>query len=506
MDVHRLPDGAVLIVGAGLAGLFLALKLAPRRCVVLSPAPFGQAASSAWAQGGLAAALAPEDSPQSHAHDTIVAGAGLVDPVIAMLIATEGPARVRDLLDIGVPFDKNADGSLSLSMEAAHSHARVARVAGDLAGREIMSSLIKAVRACDHITLVEGVGARALLQHSDGRIGGVFAQNGREVRIEADETVFATGGSGGLFAVTTNPVEAAGQGLGMAARCGALIGDAEFVQFHPTAIDVGKDPAPLATEALRGDGAILVNRDGQPFMQRYHPLKDLAPRDIVARAVAIESAGEGGAFLDCTKAVGKHFPDHFPTVFASCMAATIDPRTQAIPVTPAAHYHMGGIVTDVWGKTSLEGLSAIGECASTGVHGANRLASNSLLEAVVFANRVAQRLRDAPSPGKAGGSYQGSGKLAPENRQALRTAMSAKAGVVRDAHGLNALLETIETLSQPDGHTNEIVTAQLIATSALARTESRGGHYRSDFPQTSDRAKRTFNSLPRRGLTSTLTD
>jgi L-aspartate oxidase len=497
MDVHRLPDGAVLIVGAGLAGLFLALKLAPRRCVVLSPAPFGQAASSAWAQGGLAAALAPEDSPQSHAHDTIVAGAGLVDPVIAMLIATEGPARVRDLLDIGVPFDKNPDGSLSLSMEAAHSHARVARVAGDLAGREIMSSLIKAVRACDHITLVEGVGARALLQHSDGRIGGVFAQNGREVRIEADETVFATGGSGGLFAVTTNPVEAAGQGLGMAARCGALIGDAEFVQFHPTAIDIGKDPAPLATEALRGDGAILVNRNGQPFMQRYHPLKDLAPRDIVARAVAIESAGEGGAFLDCTKAVGQHFPDHFPTVFASCMAATIDPRTQAIPVTPAAHYHMGGIVTDVWGKTSLEGLSAIGECASTGVHGANRLASNSLLEAVVFANRVAQRLRDAPSSGKAGGTYQGSGKLAPEGRQALRTAMSAKAGVVRDAHGLNALLETIETLSQPNGPTNELVTAKLIATSALARKESRGGHYRADFARTDDIAKRTFVTRPR---------
>ncbi len=497
MHIHRLPDGAVLIVGAGLAGLFLALKLAPRRCVVLSPAPFGQAASSAWAQGGLAAALAPEDSAQSHADDTIAAGAGLVDPVIAMLIATEGPARVRDLLDIGVPFDKNADGSLSLSLEAAHSHPRVARVAGDLAGREIMSSLIKAVRACDHITLLEGVGARALLQNSDGRIGGVYAQNGHEVRIEADETVFATGGSGGLFAVTTNPVEAAGQGLGMAARCGALIGDPEFVQFHPTAIDIGKDPAPLATEALRGEGAILVNRDGRGFMTRYHLQADLAPRDIVARAVAIESAGEGGAFLDCTKAVGSHFPEHFPTVFASCMAANIDPRTAPIPVTPAAHYHMGGIVTDMWGKTSLEGLSAIGECASTGVHGANRLASNSLLEAVVFANRVADRLRVATPSGKAGGSFQAGSKLSIEQRQNLRHAMSAKAGVVRNAAGLSDLLRTLDQINDasPSLESNEVVTARLIAQGALAREESRGGHFRSDYPEAVEPAKRSFVSL-----------
>jgi L-aspartate oxidase len=496
MDIHRLPDGAVLIIGAGLAGLFLALKLAPRRCVVLSPAPVGQAASSAWAQGGLAAALAPEDSPESHAADTVNAGAGLVDPVIAMLIATEGPARVRDLLEIGVPFDKNPDGSLALSMEAAHSHARVARVAGDLAGREIMASLIKAVRASDHISLIEGVGARALLQHGDGRIGGVFAQNGREVRIEADETVFATGGSGGLFAVTTNPVEAAGQGLGMAARCGALVSDPEFVQFHPTAIDIGKDPAPLATEALRGDGAILVNRDGTPFMDRYHPLKDLAPRDIVARAVAIEAAGEGGAFLDCRQAIGEHFPEAFPTVFASCMAAQIDPRYALIPIAPAAHYHMGGIVTDMWGQTTLAGLSAIGECASTGVHGANRLASNSLLEAVVFANRTADRLRFAAPNGKAGGSYQPSPALSPDNRKILRHAMSAQAGVVRDAKGLSNLIDTIDEMGTANGISNEVVTARLIATCALARHESRGGHYRADYPEPINPAKRSFVTLP----------
>jgi L-aspartate oxidase len=496
VETLRLPPGTVLIVGAGLAGLFLALKLAPRKCVVLSPAPFGQAASSAWAQGGLAAALAPEDSPQSHARDTINAGAGLVDPVVAMLIAQEGPARVRDLLDIGVPFDRHDDGSLALSMEAAHSHARVARVAGDLAGREIMASLIKAVRSCEHITLVEGVSARALLQQDNGQIGGILAQNGKTIRIEADETVFATGGASGLFRVTTNPIEAAGQGLAMAARCGALLADLEFVQFHPTAIDIGRDPAPLATEALRGEGAILINTDGTPFMERYHHLKDLAPRDIVARAVASENLAGRGALLDCTSTVGAEFPDHFPTVFAACQSAGIDPRIAPIPVAPAAHYHMGGIVTDVWGATTLEGLSAIGECASTGVHGANRLASNSLLEAVVFANRVGERLREGTVKAGAGGNCQAPLSLPQEDRLALRTAMSDKAGVVRNASGLNDLLDLIDDFKQRLGPANELLTARLIAQSALSRCESRGGHFRSDFTQTDTTARRSFQTLP----------
>ncbi len=495
MDTQRLKDGSVLIIGAGLAGLFLALKLAPRPCVVVSPAPFGQAASSAWAQGGLAAALAPEDSAQSHAKDTIAAGAGLVDPIVAMLIAKDGPARVRDLLDLGVAFDRHEDGSLALSLEAAHSHPRVARVAGDLAGREIMVNLIKAVRACDHITLVEGVAARALLQTEAGRIGGVLAMNGRPIRVEAEETVLATGGSGGLFRVTTNPVEAAGQGLGMAARAGALVADAEFVQFHPTAMDLGRDPAPLATEALRGEGARLVNLDGTPFMAGYHYLGDLAPRDSVARAVASEIGAGRGAYLDCRRAIGAGFPDHFPTVFAACATAGLDPRTDLIPIAPAAHYHMGGIVTDVWGKTTLDGLSAIGECASTGVHGANRLASNSLLEAVVFAHRVAERLRDTPSGGEAGGDVASIAPLPAEALQLLRTEMTAKAGVVRDAAGLVSLIGTIENLKAQHGPTNELVTAGLIAEGALARQESRGGHYRSDFPEELDPAKRSFVTL-----------
>ena len=371
----------------------------------------------------------------------------------------------------------------------------MARVAGDLAGREIMANLIKAVRACDHITLVEGVAARALLQTETGRIGGVLAMNGRPIRLEAEETVLATGGSGGLFRVTTNPVEAAGQGLGMAARAGALVADAEFVQFHPTAMDFGRDPAPLATEALRGEGAQLVNLDGTPFMTGYHYLGDLAPRDSVARAVASEIAAGRGAYLDCRAAIGAGFPDHFPTVFAACAAAGLDPRTDLIPIAPAAHYHMGGIVTDVWGKTTLDGLSAIGECASTGVHGANRLASNSLLEAVVFANRVAERLRDTPSGRQAGGDAASIAPLPADALQVLRTEMTAKAGVVRDAAGLTSLVDTIQDLKAQNGPTNELVTAGLIAEGALARRESRGGHYRSDFPKELDPAKRSFVTL-----------
>jgi L-aspartate oxidase len=304
--------------------------------------------------------------------------------------------------------------------------------------------------------------------------------------------VLATGGSGGLFRVTTNPVEAAGQGLGMAARCGALVADAEFVQFHPTAIDIGRDPAPLATEALRGEGATLVNADGSLFMERYHPLKDLAPRDIVARAVASESLAGRGAFLDCRSAVGSAFPEHFPTVFAACQSAGIDPRVDLIPVAPAAHYHMGGLVTDMWGATTLPGLTAIGECASTGVHGANRLASNSLLEAVVFAERAAIRLREDSSTGAPGGSCEPPPKLPPEARATLRAAMSAKAGVVRDAAGLSSLLSDIDTLQADHGLSNDLVTARLIATGALARQESRGGHYRADFPDTDEVGERAF--------------
>ncbi len=478
------PDTDVLIIGAGLAGLFLALKLAPRPCLVISPAPLGTAASSAWAQGGLAAALDPADSPAEHAADTVAAGAGLVDPRIAELIATEGPSRVIDLLELGVPFDRTKDGALALSLEAAHSRPRVARVAGDLAGRAIMDALTHAATACPSIKVMEGARAVALLQDDNGRIAGVVLSrlDGTHEAATARETVLCTGGSGGLFQVTTNPPEARGDALAMAFGAGALIADTEFVQFHPTALDVGRDPAPLATEALRGEGSILVNRDGTPFMARYHALAELAPRDHVARAIHAERAAGRGAFLDATKAVGAHFPEHFPTVFKACSLAGIDPRSDLMPISTAAHYHMGGIVSDVWGRSTVDGLSVCGECASTGAHGANRLASNSLLEAVVFAERIARRLSDRVLDAPRTAHAIIPPELPQAALQALRSAMADHCGVVRDRSGLATLLDLLDKLSAKHGETRSLLAARLIAWPALQRRESRGGHYRSDHP------------------------
>jgi L-aspartate oxidase len=474
----------VLIVGAGLAGLFLALKLAPRRVTVLSQAPLGLASSSAWAQGGLAAALAPEDDPALHAKDTVEAGAGLVDPVVARLIADEGPARVMDLIALGVPFDRTEDGRLAQSLEAAHSRPRVVRVSGDLAGKAIMDALIAAARAAAHIEVIENARARALLTDANGRVRG--ALNGGAL-FEAEAVVLATGGVGGLFAVTTNPPEAMGQGLAMAARAGALIADPEFVQFHPTAIDVGRDPAPLATEALRGEGARLVNGRGDAFVP------ELAPRDVVARAIHRERVGRRGAFLDA-RALGARFAEHFPTVFAACMSAGVDPRAALIPVAPAAHYHMGGIATDIWGRSSVEGLWAVGECASTGAHGANRLASNSLLEAVVFAHRIAERLRDARPPAPLAIEPASPPPALPETARAeLRGLMQTHVSVERNARGLAQALGRIDTLCEKHGRADALVAARLIVTAALARQESRGAHFRSDFPNAAD-PRRSFRT------------
>ena len=489
---------AVLIVGAGLAGLFLALELAPRPAIVLSPAPLGAGAASAWAQGGIAAALAGDDDPALHAADTVAAGAGLVDPVVARLIAEDGPQRVRDLLAIGVPFDRTPDGELRLSLEAAHSRPRVARVAGDLAGRAIMDALAAATRAAEHVRVVEGLRALTLLRGAHGEAVGALCRTreGALTPILARETVLATGGAGGLWRVTTNPATALGHGLAMAARIGALIGDPEFVQFHPTAIDIGKDPAPLATEALRGEGARLIDTAGAPFMARYHPDAELAPRDVVARAIARQRKSGDGAFLDCRDAVGAEFPEHFPTVFAACMSAGIDPRTMPIPVAPAAHYHMGGIVTDLWARTSVAGLSAIGECASTGAHGANRLASNSLLESVVFAKRAAERLREDP----AGVAEPAEPSVAPPDlpdsaRQALRRIMGAHAGVERDAHDRETARAAVRAMIARHGPANDLIAAAFVTEGAARRLESRGGHACPDHPHANDPPRRTFLTL-----------
>ncbi len=490
-------DDAALIVGAGLAGLFLALRLAPRRALVLSPAPLGQGAASMWAQGGVAVAMGKDDSAALHADDTIAAGAGLVDPVVARLLAEEGPARIADLIALGVPFDRSPDGALRQSLEAAHSRARIARVSGDLAGRAIMDALIAAAKAAPHIEIVEGAAARALLLDESGAARGVLARRneGGFVEIHAALTVFASGGIGGLYRVTTNPPSAVGHGIAIAARAGAAIGDPEFVQFHPTAIDVGRDPAPLATEALRGEGARLVDREGAPFMAAYDPRAELAPRDVLARAIHRQRREGNGAYLDARDAIGAHFPDEFPTVFAACIDAGIDPRRDLIPVAPAAHYHMGGVISDLFGKTSIEGLSVVGECASTGAHGANRLASNSLLESVVFAARIADDLR--------GANPIASARIAPpaappelprEARQQLRALMDLELGVERSEPGLSAACAQIANWRDEFGACNELIAAGLMAHGARARRASVGAHYRRDFPHT-DPGARTFLTL-----------
>ncbi|MEL6752003.1 MAG: L-aspartate oxidase, partial [Pseudomonadota bacterium] len=384
----------VVIVGGGLAGLFCALKLAPRPVTVLTAASLGRGASSAWAQAGIAAAVSPGDTVDKHVADTIEAGAGTVDEGIARLMASQAADRIHDLLTFGVPFDRDLEGRLATSREAAHSESRIVGVQGDRAGKSIMQALIAAVRETPSIKVLEGYVVQDIM--TEGKfVSGIVARDEaglgpNKLTLPTRAVVMAAGGVGHLYKVTTNPAEARGGGIGMAARAGAVVADMEFVQFHPTAINVPREPAPLATEALRGHGATLINDAGERFMVPIHPDAELAPRDVVARGIAAEIRAGRGAYLDCREAVGETFEEEFPTVFEYCVEAGIDPVTQPIPVVPAAHYFMGGILTDANGRTSLDGLWACGEVTSTGAHGANRLASNSLLEAVVFAARIAE--------------------------------------------------------------------------------------------------------------------
>ena len=501
LDTKRLPAGSVLIVGAGLAGLYTALKLAPRKVFVLTSRRSSTGSASAWAQGGIAAALHPDDTPESHAADTIAAGDGLVDPEIAKILASEGAARVHDLDKLGVPFDRDEKGQLHLSLEAAHAIARVARVKGDTAGAEIIKVMVKQAQDADHIEGLIGWRAESLLTDGNGGIAGALARrdDGSMLGIEADITILATGGVGGLFAVTTNPKTARGDALGMAAVVGAKMRDMEFVQFHPTAINIGRDPAPLATEALRGHGATLINPKGKRFMPRYHPDGELAPRDDVARAIFAEIEAGRQPFLDCRKAVGHHFKDEFPTVYESCMSAGIDPSIAPIPVAPAVHYHMGGLATDSYGRTSLDGLLAIGECSATGVHGANRLASNSLLEAAVFGGRAAEMILGSDVSEKRAERMRVQPWLSmkPGVSQTLRNAMTRWCGVRRNADNLNRLVDLIDSLIDEVGRANPLIASRIIACAALAREESRGGHYRTDFPETKKNAHSSYLTYDR---------
>lgn len=461
-----------VIIGAGLAGLTVALSLAPLPVILLSPKKLGDDCASAWAQGGIAAAIGSDDSATLHAEDTMAAGAGLCDAEVVKAVTDDGGKIIEFLLSKGVPFDDDK-GTLRLGLEAAHRRRRIVHAA-DQTGAAIVTALVKAVRATPSIDIIEDALAEQL-PTQDGKISGVvMVRNGVASTLPTHQVVLATGGAGALWLETSNPLGSWGKGLSLAAQAGAVLGDLEFMQFHPTAIDIGRDPMPLASEALRGEGCTLINDDGERFVE------ELQPRDIVARAIWAQRSVGKKTFLDARKALGKNFAKRFPTVNTSCLSAGIDPATTPIPVSPAAHYHMGGVVTDLHGRTNIEGLWACGEMASTGLHGANRLASNSLLEAASFGLRVAEDIAGKNQPST---MHQTSPvpKLpeAAHDAKIIRSIMSKYVGVLRHAEGLQKACAQLAELAP---HSDMALVGLLIAYSALQREESRGSHRRTDWP------------------------
>lgn len=497
-DAARLEADAV-VIGSGVAGLAAAAGLAPRRVHLITKAELASGSASAWAQGGVAVALGRDDSPALHAADTVAAGAGLVEPGLAELLAREGVSAIRRWSERGARFDRDARGAIELGREAAHSRHRIVHASGDRTGAELVRALGAHVVALPSIRRFERAYATRLLVES-GRVIGVETLSAAGERLQhlAPRVVLATGGCGQVWRLTTNPTSATGDGLALAASVGAELIDLEFVQFHPTALAVsGLDPAPLLTEALRGEGAWLVDDRGERFLLGEHAAAELAPRDVVARAIWLRLAAGRRVFLDARRAVGERFPERFPTVFAICRAAGLDPRVDPLPVAPAAHYHMGGIAVDGWGRASLPGLWACGEVASTGVHGANRLASNSLLEALVFGARVAESAgaADAPArrswpsgaPAELAAAAPDPWSAAPELRAAARRIAWDRIGLLRDGAGLAAALADLRELHGrlPAGASEAravVTVAWLVAAAANERRESRGAQYRTDFP------------------------
>jgi L-aspartate oxidase len=482
-----------LVVGSGVAGLHTAWRASAGADVLVLTKRSLFDSATAYAQGGIAAALGAGDSPELHRQDTLAAGAALCDSQAVEVLVEEGPARVRELQLAGARFDLGDDGRLKLGREAAHSRRRIVHAQGDRTGAEVARTLVERVRSSKRTKVVENARVLELIVEQ-GRCAGVRASvRGQAVEIRADATVLATGGCGQVYRYTTNPVVATGDGYAIAHRAGVTLADMEFVQFHPTALDTPENPLALVSEAVRGEGALLLNAEHQRFMPSKHRQAELAPRDVVAREIFRERARTGQVWLDA-RSLGADWPKRFPGIYALCRARGIDPSKDLIPVTPAAHYMMGGIVTDLTGRSDLPHLYACGEVACTGVHGANRLASNSLLEGLVFAERVARDLAALPhaTPPRRAGDWdvppladRGAAQVAADDVRAL---MWEHAGIDRNARGLRSCVARLTEIEKrlESGATEErnlTQTARLIAEAALARKESRGGHFRSDFPK-----------------------
>jgi len=494
----------VVVVGSGIAGLVAALELSRAHTVTIVTKSRLSESNTRYAQGGIAAVMTSEDSVAEHVQDTLRAGAGLCRTDAVQILCSEGPARVRELIALGVAFDRK-NGILAQGREAAHSRARVLHAGGDATGLAIEMALVAAVRAAE-IAVLEHTFAGDLLLQGE-RVAGleISDANSQRSTLKAEAVVLASGGAGHLYPYTTNPAVATGDGVASALRAGAQLADLEFYQFHPTALSASGGF--LISEAVRGDGAVLRAADGSRFMQALHPDAELAPRDVVARGIAEQMKLQGGqpVLLDATALGAKFLAERFPTINAACLRAGLDWGSQPIPVAPAAHYWMGGVRTDVWGRTSVPGLFAVGEVACTGVHGANRLASNSLLESLVFAWRAANLLVEQNTPlhvNWPGNEDAGAVQLdltsartaaAPlPSRSELQELMWESAGIIRDADGLQAAQAKLAAWSvQPETmHDREtanlLLLAQAVVASALEREESRGAHARSDYPASED--------------------
>jgi L-aspartate oxidase len=500
----------VVVVGSGIAGLTAALRSRSAGRVVLVTKSLLDAGSTRWAQGGIAAALAADDSPAAHYDDTLSAGAGLCDPAAVRVLVDEGPDRVRELGALGAAFDRDPDGVLELTREGGHLHRRIVHAGGDATGAEVERALIAAVVAANDIEVIEHALALDLLLDATGAACGitlhVLGEGARDGvgALRARAVVLAAGGLGQVYASTTNPAVSTGDGLGLAMRAGAAIADLEFVQFHPTALWTGAGVTgrqPLVTEALRGEGAVLVDARGEGVMTGVHPLGDLAPRDVVAKQMSRLMAAQGvdHLFLDARALGADLLRRRFPTLLANCAEIGVDPIVEPVPVAPAAHYASGGVRTDIDGGTTVRGLYACGEVACTGVHGANRLASNSLLEGLVFATRIGARLATGlPNPGEPSDGVAASAAWSLDDaaRPELQRAMTDGAGVLRNADGLGAAAKTLDVLTErrttqvgPESWetTNLASVATALTAAAVRREETRGCHWREDYPATEAR-------------------